>query len=311
MPATISKRFDDTDDEGRTIAVTVEVTMPAPVVLPAVQPMRAGVTVDPKDLAVGRHNRYPGLRHCRFFWSPGDGLPVLADKRLAQFQQGRKDGEPARIPHVSWKDWDSLPVVRAGVNALLDSLTAPAAPAPVDEPLLVLTWMHEGDAKNVDPATYRRNWWDLSGIVGEHPNGALVQLVPIQTLQWTESMKDGKGKGDLSRYYVGLGQPGIDCYNDGWLPTYPDPHRFLETPLRLADRAGQAPCLPELGISKLAYDPTGQRRADLLLQIAGILRSEGCVMVNYWDDLGTGGTDFRLDDKPSADAWRAVVAGTF
>ena len=301
-----------TDDRGYDAKVTIEIAEPDPIQLPAYPPMLAGVTVDPRDLMTGRLARYPGARLCRVFWGPGDGHPKWSDPRLIKLATTMPAGVPRVIPHVSWKDWDSAAAARTGVTAFLDGLTGAAGifPAGEDaEPLAVLTWMHEPEPKGIDAALYRRNWWDLGGIVGDHPNGELVDLVAIQTLQWTESTKPGKGNGDLTRYYAGVAQPGIDCYANSWEPTYPDPVKFLQTALQLADRSGAAPCIPELGAMKLAYDPTGARRADWIRTVGGILKREGCSMVSWWDDLGTGGVDFRLDDKPSADAWRDVIAG--
>lgn len=289
-----------TDDLGRNVEITVTIDGPDPA-LPSTQ-MLAGVTVDPDDLP--RMARFPQARHTRVFWPPKAGLPTWADRRL----QWLKTNAPLVVPHVSFKDWPSDAAVTKGVTAFLDGMTAPTVTGTAD-PLVMLTWMHEGDAKGVDSGDYRRRWWTLQGIVGDHPNGPLVGTAPIQTLQWTQGVAKGKGNGDLSRYYAGVGCAGIDCYANSWDPAYPDPAKFLHLALQLAARSGGPPCLPELGAVRLASDPSGRGRADWIRAVATILKSEGCRVVSWWDAIGTGGTDFRLDDEPSRTAWQDVCAG--
>ena len=70
----------------------------------------------------------------------------------------------------------------------------------------------------------------------------------------------------------------------------------------------------ELGIAELgsllsSTDSTGQGRATWLTQVGQYLRERDAAFVAYFDTNGKG-TDYRLLDKPSIDAWRLLVSGT-
>lgn len=306
-----------TDDRGFPATVTLDVnepTLPDPEVLPLYPPTRFGVTVDPTQIET-RLPWYPGARLCRVFGYPGDGIPpwqpaprpskpTEIDRRLERIAAVA----PEITPHVSFKDWPDDARVAAMVHGWLDDLPIAEDDAVSTGVPAYLTWMHEPEPKGVDPALYRRRWFTLAKIVDDHVNGGHVPLVPVQTLQWTMSTGDGKGKGDLSIYYTGIGSPGIDCYADSWRPDYPPPGQFLAPALRLAAAAGVAPFLPELGSAKVATDTSGERRADWIRAVGSILRAEGAEAASWWDDFGTGGVDIRLDE-PGRAAWNDVIEG--
>lgn len=72
--------------------------------------------------------------------------------------------------------------------------------------------------------------------------------------------------------------------------------------------------MPELGAALVGDDAKpgpdrGKRRADWIRAVVAILQAEGAALVAWWDALGTGGTDLRLDDEPSRTAWQDAIDG--
>jgi hypothetical protein len=294
-----------TDDRGRPASATVVTTeddptpAPEPTPEPASSPaMLVGTTTTVGDWS-SRLTTYPGVQLCRVFGQPGSGIPSWG----VEGQPGKLDAMPSTItPFVSFKDWASDSAAAAMVNSHLDGLPADRREW--------LAWHHEPEqewASNV--AEYRRRWCLLSEVVAAHHAGDRVQLVPIQTLQWTAATGTGKGNGNYSTFATGVGLPGMDCYADSWADKYPVPAPWLAPALKLADAMGRPLVVPELGAIKMPSDPTGARRADWIRAVVSLLRSEGAAAVLWWDALGANSRDFRLDDSASRTAWNEALAG--
>jgi hypothetical protein len=266
--------------------------------------MLVGITCDPRDYNT-RLARWPNARHTRIFGGPGKGIPpwkpTPADRRIAEARRLC----PGIIPHVSFKDWPSdiaaETMVRAWLNQLppLPPLILPGAP-----PLVMISHMHEPGPKDFPPDEYRRRQFLLGLWIASHPHGARVEQVHIDANIWVED----KGRRDLSAYLPGVGTPSVDTYARSWKP-YPAVGDLLWSPLRLAHATRTAPMLCEFGIALRPDDPTGEQRAELMHEALVVLWAEGCRLVSWWDDLGTGGTDFRLDDEPSRRVWEDAMAG--
>lgn len=260
--------------------------------------MLVGVTVDPD--AYDRLAAYPGADMCRVFGYSRKGLPAwqptTGDRRVAQLTAA------GVMPACIFQDWPDDAAAKTAVTAWLDQ---------VDQ-LCRLTWRHEHDRKETDITRVRRRNYLLSGWIHDHPNGDFVTLVPTQTYQWTMGTGPGKGNGDWSIWYTGIGQTGVDVYADSWRTDYPDPAGFLAPLWRYRDSIGRRIEIPEFGAARLAGDPTGQRRGEWLYRCAQIMRAEGVTAVCYWDDVGSNGTELRLwraaADTPEAEAWRQVIA---
>ena len=263
--------------------------------------MLVGITCDPADYLTLLAS-WPGARHTRIFAGPGKGIPP----RLPTRRDGRIATAlrlcPGIVPHVSFKDWPDDNRARAMVDAWLDQLPACQA-MPATRPLAMISHMHEPGPKDYPPAEYRRRQFQLALWLADHPAGALVEQVHIDANIWVEA----KGNRDLSIYLPGVGTPSVDTYARSWRP-YPNVSDLLWAPLTLAHATGMPPFLPELGIARRLDDPTGERRAELIRDVVETLRANGCRAVSWWDDLGTGGTDFRLDDEPSRAAWADAMA---
>jgi hypothetical protein len=259
-----------------------------------------GVTVDPKAYA-SRLPVFPGNRMCRVFGYSSRGLPawqpVTGDKRVATI----RELVPGIVPACVWQDWPSDSETLPKVVAWLDQVDGPCR----------LTWRHEADRKREEPAAYRRRWYLLAQTVAEHPNGHYVTLVPTQTYQWTMAAAGGKGGGDWSKYYTGIGIAGVDVYANSWESRYPDPGAFLAPLWRYRDTIGRPLEFPEFGAARIAPDADGSQRADFLYRCAEIMHVQGVTAVAYWDDLGSNSTDLRLwKDQPAtreAAAWAAVI----
>jgi hypothetical protein len=263
--------------------------------------MLVGVTVDPREYA-NRIPVFPGSQMCRVFGYASKALPTwqaaTGDRRIAQL----RDMVPGIQPAAVFQDWPDDATTRARVNGWLDQVDFPVR----------LCWRHEADRKREDPTNYRRRWYALAQWVMDHPNGGHVTLTPTQTYQWTMSNAPGKGAGDWSTFYTGIGNPGVDVYADSWEAHYPDPAAFLAPLWRYRDTIGRNLEFPEFGAARVAGDTDGSGRADFLYNCAAAMRAEGVTAVCYWDDLGSNGTDLRLwTDQPTTvevRAWSAVIA---
>lgn len=263
--------------------------------------MIVGVTVDPKQYN-SRIGAFLGSRMCRVFGYASRGLPSWApatgDMRVATLRATL----PGLIPACVFQDWPADDgVMQKRIAAWLDQVDAPCR----------LTWRHEADRKREEPTVYRRRYFQLQQWVLDHPNGRHVTLVPTQTYQWTMASAGGKGHGDWSTFYTGIGNPGIDTYANSWEASYPDPAMFLAPLWRYRDLIGHPLEIPEFGAARVAGDPTGQKRADWLYQCASIMYAQGVTAVAYWDALGSNKTDLRLwadtPTTPEVLAWSAVI----
>lgn len=263
--------------------------------------MIVGVTVDPRVYET-RIPVFPGSRMCRVFGYASKGLPawqpVKGDGRVSWL----REHIPGIVPACVFQDWTDDPGTLGKISLWLDQVDGPCR----------LTWRHEGDRKREEPTAYRRRWYLLAQLVAEHPNGHHVTLVPTQTYQWTMAVAGGKGGGDWSKYYTGIGVPGIDVYANSWESRYPDPGAFLAPLWRYRDTIGTALEFPEFGAAQIAVDADGAMRADFLYGCAQIMHAQGVTAVAYWDDLGSNSTDLRLwtttpTTRP-AQAWAAAIS---
>lgn len=262
--------------------------------------MLVGVTVDPKQYEK-RVPIFPASRMCRVFGYASKGLPawqpVKGDDRVARL----RGLTPGIIPACVFQDWTTDAETLAKISSWLDEVDTPAR----------LTWRHEGDRKREEPTAYRRRWYLLAQTIVEHPNGHLVELVPTQTYQWTMASAGGKGGGDWSKYYTGVGNTGIDTYANSWESRYPDPGAFLAPLWRYQDVIGRPLEIPEFGAARIKADPTGSMRGDFLYACVQSMAAHGVTAVAYWDDLGSNNTDLRLwtvdPGTPEVAAWAAAI----
>lgn len=263
--------------------------------------MIVGASIDPREYD-RRVPELPASRMCRVFGYASKGMPTwrpeTGDKRVARLVELLPDVVPALV----FQDWPNDDEVRRRLGLLLDGIDRPCR----------LTWRHEADRKKEEPPLYRRRYFQLHEWIAAHANGRHVTLVPTSTYQWTMSTAPGKGRGDWSRYHVGVGRTGVDVYADSWRGDYPVPAAFLAPLWRYRDAIGAPLEFPEFGAARVPGDDDGNRRAAFLVECAEIMAAEGVTAVSYWDDIGSNGTDLRLwfdePNTPELAAWRDVMA---
>lgn len=114
---------------------------------------------------------------------------------------------------------------------------------------------------------------------------------------------------DWHDYYAGRGYVDVlawDCYNTAVQQgDYGAPPAVFGQAIATARAAGLPVAFAELG-SKLARGDSGAHRAAWLMAVARYLAGHNAVFVCYFDS--TVGGDFRLLDRASILAWRAVVS---
>lgn len=255
--------------------------------------MQVGMTVDPTAYAT--YTYFKATRCSRVFSGPGSGLTA--------WNSGRITGLPAAVePWISVKDYPTDEQLVAWIKAA----TRPAK----------FSWWHERDNDGPQTNAARMDFFarqrHLAEVFASVPNAKVQFMSPPQTLQWTASASTAdkaKGDGNWRLWWPGSGLGSTwDCYADSWRPAYPDPETFLRIPFEAAQGTGRPLVVAELGAARVSGDNTGTGRAAWIRDVTTLLRERGCTYVAWWNDLGTGGTDFRLTDKPSADAWRAVTS---
>lgn len=315
---------------GTSASVTLTESDPGPA------PMVVGTTVTAADfghLLPGRRDH--GSRFCRTFSSPGD--------QIVDWANPRRRLPPGVADFHSFKDWPSDSVVVQWLTRQLDTMPASLLAGPPLLPELTVTdpdgyapdtttydglsvllcWKHEGEpdciAADIPIREWRRRHQLAYRTVRQHPNGRRVGYIPIQTGTWTEAKSaKGKAKGDWDplSWWPGAGDyAGYDAYNlsdttgEGAAGMYRDPVEFLTVPALLAAGSGRRLFLPELGVVRQGDPPEdGTHRAVWIRAVVAELRRVGAAGVAWWDAMGTGGRDFRLEDEPSRLAWREALA---
>jgi hypothetical protein len=254
--------------------------------------LQVGMTVDPSNYAL--FAQFPGVQGSRVFWGPGSGLPSWKASRLVGLPQGCE-------PWLSFKDYPT----DADFLAFLAAADRKAK----------VSWFHERDNNTPQDQKSRLDFFarqrHLRDLAVANGRGLVEFMSPPQTLQWTQVASTStkvKGNGDWRTWWPGSGLGSVwDCYADSWAARYPDPEKFLALPFEAADGTGRPLYVAELGAARLSSDTTGAGRAAWIRDVVAILRERGAAYVAWWNDLGTGGTDFRLADKPSANAWREAL----
>lgn len=253
--------------------------------------LQVGMTVDPS--AYTTYGQFPNVKGSRIFSPPGGGLKSWTSSAVT--------GLPAGVePWFSAKDYPSDSALVAWIKAA----TRPAR----------FSWWHERDndgGTHADRMDFFAKQRHLAAVFASVPDSKVTFMSPPQTLQWTamaSTSSKAKGDGDWRLWWPGSGVGSTwDCYADSWRTTYPDPQTFLALPFEAAKGTGRPLYVAELGAARLSSDRTGSGRAAWIRDVVAGLREGGAAYVAWWNDLGTGGTDFRLTDKPSADAWREAL----
>jgi hypothetical protein len=269
--------------------------------------MRVGLSSSPTEFTA-TYARFPQLGCCRVFGPAGAGIPGWGQPLMRALRNVRVLAWP------SFKDWSGDQTAATALTRWCDSL-------PDDVAEVWLTYHHEPEG-DLPPDVYRARWAVTAKTVRGHRNAARVRLVPIHSLwpavhkvgdrynkdwtkwvgvwqQWAPTGPDGAYLGDLM---------GWDCYVDTAAVRYPDPGRFFAVPVGAAGQAGVPLVVPELGTPLLPGDPGGVGRGLWIRDCLTYLREVGVLAVNWWQSTGTSGTDYRLRDAPSVEAWATGIS---
>lgn len=259
---------------------------------PVVHRMLVGATHDPKD-----YDKYLPVfsrsSTCRVFSS--NDPPKWDDVRV------RKLIAAKQVPFISWKTFD-LELVDQWLDTMPSADVLPMAYA---------TWMHEPEPKDINPATYKKNFNAIYDRIQQHPNVDRVMFGPILTRQWTENTAGRNytmydpGKGDFI---------GCDMYVNSWLNVYPNVEEFTRYFGRhvATNGNGRPMWVPEIGAIRMPNDGEGLNRAKWITDVFKSLYDWGCEVAIWWNDMGTPADngderDFRLDDQPSREAFLKVL----
>jgi hypothetical protein len=178
-------------------------------------------------------------------------------------------------------------------------------------PLRRITWWSylpepEDDiAGGAYPASdYRAAFAHLSQLASTAGNPNLRSTLILMC--YTLSQFSGR---DWRDYYAGSADVdvmGWDCYNDrAPRGVYESPREIFHAAVRLSRRLGKPWGIAETG-SPLVGKDTGSHRAAWLRHVGRYARRHHAQFATYFD-INWGSVDYRLTDRRSRVAWRAVV----
>ncbi|HEX6447002.1 MAG TPA: hypothetical protein VF053_18045 [Streptosporangiales bacterium] len=223
-------------------------------------------------------------------------------------------GLPASWSRIT-RDIGSLtPVVsfKAGPSAVLSGrydayLRKWFASAPTDR-TVYWVYFHEPEndvaAHAFSAAQYRAAWAHVAELAAAAHRSNLRATLTLMC--WT--LAPGSHR-DWHDYYAGRRYVDVlawDCYNKAIQRAgYASPPSMFGQAVATSRAAGLPVAFAEMG-SKLASGDSGVRRAAWLTEVAQYLSAKDAVFVCYFDS--TVGGEFRLLDRASILAWRAVVS---
>lgn len=230
---------------------------------------------------------FPGVRYTREFGKDTGDTDSLPE--LPQHGTGKMALGDDVLVHVSWKDDVEQ------LKPWLDALTRP----------VLLTWWHEpmGD---VTPERYRMTVARVREIIDEHPKRDLVLgHGPIITRAWLMSKN-----GDPDDWaYDGMTFYGVDCYNDHSTRYRPGDELFAPLDALRRRYPGIDLVVPEYGVERLATDPTGEQRAQVMREHHRYLlqrqEQHGDILAVAWWNIGN---DVITGVEPEQTVWREILA---
>jgi hypothetical protein len=247
-----------------------EVTASVPVVVGA--PMMIGVA------NVLKLSDYPGAKSTVVFNKPGVGIDIAK--------------------------WNAVPVDVFPVLCEKDSPTA-AMWDPVLDTLARPIWgvFHQEPEGDLPSADYKAGCLALENILAAHPNGHLVDRVSKLMLY-----AELHGKGPWDAWLTGTEDVlAVDCYLEAAATSYTNPADFFKPVIDEAALLGIPFAVPEFGAVALASDTDGSGLAKWYTDCINYLKSQGCLMVNFWVAQGTS-RDFTPKPAVKAAIQKIVAA---
>jgi len=171
------------------------------------------------------------------------------------------------------------------------------------------TYMHEPEdeiPRSYSALAYRTAWQRVADIAAANAPDTMVATFILQC--YTVNPASHRTWTD---YYPGaqyVDVLGWDCYNHGEKRgVYGEPATLYSRAIDVSRQAGKPWGMAEIGSKLATGDTTGSGRAAWLRKAAVYLHNEGAQFVSYFDTNGAG-TDYRLLDEPSRQAWYDVVS---
>lgn len=181
--------------------------------------------------------------------------------------------------------------------------------APTDR-VTYWSYMHEPEDDiargSFTMSSYRNAFARIAGLARQAGNPQLRSTLILMC--YTVNPASGR---TWTNYYPGDGVIdvlGWDCYNHGEnRGVYGKPATLYSRAVETSRAAGLPWGMAEIGSRIARGDTTGAGRAAWLTSVAKYLHGEGAEFVSYFDTNGAG-TDYRLLDEPSRQAWYDVVS---
>ncbi len=133
------------------------------------------------------------------------------------------------------------------------------------------------------------------------------------TILMQYTLAPGSGRDWHDYYSPAVDVLAWDAYNTAQkraLPSYKPPQDFVDPVLAVAKETGKAFGWAEFGSPCITTDPDCTGRAAWLASMGQAFRDSGAQFATYWNRPGVkADLDFSLNDPPSVEAYRKLVAG--
>lgn len=298
--------------------VSVKVGTSAPVVAPKVMPPASQSSTASKSAPACKRNALTGTK-----WGVTLDIPGGLTMEQAWDRATKLYGKPGmlRVFHPGapsgWKaatvakgldlsvSFKILPKdILSGANDAKLRTWFKAAPKDVT---IYWTYFHEPEDDiargSFTAAQYRAAWQHVHKIANEtcQPNLHATLIL----MDWTLDSRSGRKFAD---YYPGSTYVDVlswDPYNPWGGTIYKGPKEIFEKVALKSKAEGKPFAIAETG-SLLMNGDKGPGRAAWIASMSKYLRDKGALYVSYFD-TNASGREFRLTDKQSQAAWRAVV----
>lgn len=183
--------------------------------------------------------------------------------------------------------------------------------APTDT-LTYWSYMHEPEDDITSTSgmmQYRQAWARISRIEREVEQETLNTNLRSTLILMCYTVNPASGRNWTNYYSPGaIDILGWDCYNHGEKRgVYGNPTNLYSRAITVSRNAGIPWGMAEFGSRLATGDSTGSGRAAWLTTVSRYFYNEGALFASYFDTNGAG-SDYRLLDEPSRQAWFNVIS---
>lgn len=199
-------------------------------------------------------------------------------------------------------------VVNGGADAQLRTWFRTA---PTDR-LTYWSYMHEPEDEITSASgmmQYRQAWARISRIEREVELETNNPSLRSTLILMCYTVNPASGRNWTNYYSAGdIDILGWDCYNHGEKRgVYGAPTNLYSRAVTVSRNAGMPWGIAEFGSRLAAGDTTGSGRAAWLPTVSRYFANQGALFASYFDTNGAG-SDYRLLDEPSRQAWFNVIS---